>query len=519
MYTARTRSQSPNHFTSRPIDHSPHQDGYIPPLSPPHSAERPLHAHNYSVLPPPAEAEPRILFRSVDRNKNLTGNKISTSRCREDQMPSLPHPALSNASPDRLTETLPAAIPTGPKLISEFSADGRPPLPGGPWSPIQRYHLEKLLKLGCVTNTKENAQNIEEVWLKTNPERGGGHGFGLTRESVMRYIIHQSGRFRCQGMKRRHGRQRKWRRWLLENRGATVKGDLGTESRHGDRLEVPAADGCGGGSALATAKSASLSRPSDSQLPLTSTNHWSPPYVPQPPEEYEEKPWWKEGNSPLRPALSVLSTAPTPGVQEVLEAIRAVTANQGTATGKPDASFLSNSLTPRSNEPGSSRISQLFTSSINTNSQDLSIVSSRPVRHPFPITPNTTAHPPFSPPPETTHATTPVYTAAITTPSSSALSSTLQSCPPTHNQINSRSSTHLHLQIVVTRGQHHALLDQLLDMPGDITLHNSSLTKGGRGEEQMVFIRVEVPRDYQKFMMMMIGRMQGVREVLGMENH
>ena len=49
-------------------------------------------------------------------------------------------------------------------------------------------------------------------------------------------------------------------------------------------------------------------------------------------------------------------------------------------------------------------------------------------------------------------------------------------------------------------------------------LHNSSLSNGDGGGEQVILIRVEVPRDYLKFMMTMIRGMPGVREVEGVED-
>ncbi|KAF8451660.1 hypothetical protein BGX38DRAFT_1181939 [Terfezia claveryi] len=515
-----TRSQSPSHSISisRPVEYFHRQRGYFPTLTPPHSAERPLHSLNSPALSSSlSEEKPRILFRSVDRNKNLAGNKISTARCRDDQMPSPPHSAILNALPETLTETLPGAIPTGPKLDPLFSADGRPPHPGGPWTPIQRYHLEKLLSHGCVMNTEENARGVEQVWLKISPEEGGGYGFGLTKESVMRYIMHQSGRFNSQTMRRRRGRQMKWMRWVLENRRVAMKGGFGVGSGrgngHGSGLEIPVRDSRDDNSVLTTAEAPSLPQSTDS-LPLTSTYHWSAPSEPQSLEKYETRPWWQENNSPV-PAMSVLSTAPTPGVQEVLEAIRAVTAKKGRATGNPEENFPSDSLTPQSNEPGSSEVPPLTALGINTYNQDLSIVSSHTMGLPLPST--ATAHQSVSLSPEITHpqyATTPIPAPATPTPFSSAESLPSQACPPAQNQINSRSSTHLHLKIHVTRGQHQALLDQLLDMPGDIMLHNPSLSNGRGDGEQVIFIRVEVPRDYQKFMMMVVGKMPGVRVVV-----
>ncbi|RPB22940.1 hypothetical protein L211DRAFT_850348 [Terfezia boudieri ATCC MYA-4762] len=504
---------------SRPDEYFHRQRDHFPTLTPPHSAERPLHSLNSPALSSPSEEKPRILFRSVDRNKNLAGNKISTARCRDDQMPSPPHSATLNALPETLTETLPAAIPTRPKLFSLFSADGMPPHPGGPWTPIQRYHLEKLLAHGCVINTEENARGVEQVWLKISPEEGGGYGFGLTKESVMRYVMHQSGRFNSQTARRRRGRQMKWMRWVLENRRAATKGDFGAGSGrgngHGSGLEIPVKDSRDDNSILAAAEAPCLSRSTDS-LPLTS--HWSPPFEPQSLEKYEERPWWQENklnNSPLRPAMSVLSTTPTPGVQEVLEAIRAVTAKEVRATGNPEANFPSDPLTLQSNEPVLNEVSSLTALGINTYPQGLSIVSSHPMGLPLPST--ATAHQSRALSREITHpqfTTTPIPAPATQTPFSCAVTSPSQACPPAQNQVNSRSSTHLHLKIHVTRGQHQALLDQLLDMPGDIMLHNPSLSNGRGDGEQVIFIRVEVPKDYQKFMMMVVRKMPGVREVV-----
>jgi len=374
-------------------------------------------------------------------------------------------PAIPNAPAGTLTGT-PHDTPTGPKSVFKYSLDWKPPRPGGAWTPIQQFHLEKLIAHGCVTHTQENAQDIEDVWLNVSPERGGGYGFGLTRESVMEYIMYQSCRFSGQTAKRWNGRQRKWKRWVSDNRGAVIKDGFGAAT-------------------LAAAESPSLPLSADSRLPLTSTYHWTPLNAAQSPAGYEEHLWWKEGNSPLQPTMSVLSTEPTPGVQEVLDAIRAVTAKKGGATEKPEASFLPGSLTPRSNERGSSEISPLTTRGLYTYPQE---------------------------------DVTTIPTPATTMPLPSTVSSPSQNCPLTQRLVNSRSSTHLHLQINVTRGQHHALLDQLLDMPGGITLYNSSLSNGDRDGEQVIFIRVEVPRDYQKFMIVMIGKMPGVHEVVEVED-
>ena len=369
---------------------------------------------------------------------------------------------------------------------------------------------------GCVTNTEGNARGVEDVWLKVSPERGGGYGFGLTAESVMRYITHQSDRFKTQGPKRKHGRQKKWRRWLLENRETAMKSEFGTE--RGIVLQMPPRVDCETSSGRAAAESAPGTA-GDSLLPLVSTPSWSPPYVPDAPEEYDEKPWWEGIKSSLQPAMSVLSTASTPGVGAVLEAIRAVTAKQAQGTGNSETTFLSSSLTPRSNGLGSSEISQLTTASINTTAVGPSVFYSYPVQQPFPATP--TAPRPLSPPPEAAHTkstATSTPTPSATAPFEQAISSTSQSCSQPHHPPTSRASTHLHLQIHVTRGQHHALLDHLLDMPGDITLHNSSLSNGDGDGKQMIFIKVEVPRDYRKFMATIIGGMPGVRVVVGMED-
>ena len=522
LYTAHTRSRSPCHLISRQDSDFPWQDGYYgysPQLAQAHSADRPLDARNPQVFPhSPRKEGPRILFRSVDRNETLAGNKISTSRCRDDQIHLSPQPALPNPSPEKLGATLPATTPTGPRPVPRFSADGKPPRPGGPWTPIQRYHLEKLLAHGCVTNTPVNAQHVGDVWLKVSPERGGGYGFGLTVESVMRYISYQSGRFSGKLRRRRHRRQVKWARWLLENREAAMKDGLEAESGGGEPKPF-AGVACGGGSALASAglPMASPSLPPDFPRKLTSTNNWSPPYVPQETEEYEESVWWKECKLPLQPAASALSTAPTPGVEEVLQAIRAVTANKDTGAGHPEASFLSNPQTPQSKELGSSEISQPTTPSINPYPQDLNIIFSQPAQQLSPST--ATEKEPLSTPPgistHPTYGTNLTPTPAIATPPPPAMSLPIHPSPPTDHLVNSGAATHSHLEIHVTRGEHGALLDQLLDMPGDITLHNSSLTKEGGDREQVIIIRVEVPRGYEKFMVMMIRMRQGVRAVVG----